>query len=178
MSLIDKNKTNLILLENNKAEYVLYDLNLSKNKDFNNIDILILYSSYNLSINESIRNGFLNTLSKKNYSGSVAILQIPGGAFELPQLSKKIIKSLKPKISLLIGCIVKGETKHYDFLSSSVTNAISILSMKYHTSILNGIQTVENDQQAIDRAGNKFNKGSEYADVSLEILNFIEKFNE
>ena len=73
--------------------------------------------------------------------------------------------------------IVKGETQHYEFLSSTVTNAIRNVSFENNTPILNGILTVENEQQAIDRAGKKMDKGSEFASASLEIMNFNNKFD-
>ena len=49
-------------------------------------------------------------------------LEVPGGAFEIPVFCKRIINKHRPLIVLTIGCIIKGDTKHYDFLSSSVTN--------------------------------------------------------
>ena len=114
-------------------------------------------------------------LDVKKFLGKVAIIKVPGGAFELPVLASGIINKYNPKISLIIGCIVKGDTKHYDFLSQTVTNAISTLSLQKNTPILNGVLTVESDQQAMDRAGKKLNKGSEYANVTLEILEFSKK---
>ena len=104
-------------------------------------------------------------------------LKVPGGAFELPLLSSKIIRKFTPKLCLVVGCIIKGETQHYEFLSSTVTNAIRNVSFENDTPILNGILTVENEQQALDRAGKKMNKGSEFANVSLEIMNFNNKFD-
>ena len=81
------------------------------------------------------------------------------------------------KVCLIVGCIIKGETQHYEFLSSTVTNAIRNVSFRNETPILNGILTVENEQQAIDRASKKMDKGSEFAITSLEIINFINKFD-
>jgi len=158
-------------------------LNLEKLKDIKaaanskNIDILVLYSEYNLSINKSLLNGYLNSLQDNKYKGTTAVLKIPGGAFELPLLSSKLINKYRPKICLVIGCILKGDTQHYEFLSSTVINAIRNVSFDTNTIILNGILTVENNKQAIDRAGKKYNKGLEYANVSIKILNFMKKFN-
>ena len=87
------------------------------------------------------------------------------------------IRKYKPKLCLIIGCIVRGESQHYEFLASTTTNAIRNVSFENDIPVLNGILTVESDQQAIDRAGKKFNKGAEYADASLEILNFLKKFD-
>jgi len=119
----------------------------------------------------------LNCLKLNRFEGLVGTLKVPGGAFELPLLSSKIIKKYSPKLCLVVGCIIKGETQHYEFLSSTVTNAIRNVSFENNTPILNGILTVENEQQAIDRAGKKMDKGSEFASASLEIMNFNNKFD-
>ena len=78
---------------------------------------------------------------------------------------------------LVIGCIVKGESQHYEFLASTTINAIRNVAFENNIPVLNGVLTVESDQQAIDRAGKKLNKGAEYADASLDILNFLKKFD-
>ena len=174
MTNIDNNSDLLISLSTSPRGYELIDLDLN-NKETTNLDIIVLYSSYNLSINESLLNGYLNELDTLKFNGKVAIVKVPGGAFELPVLSSRIINKYKPKVTLVIGCIVKGDTKHYDFLSTTVTNAISTLSMKTGIPILNGVLTVENKQQAIDRAGVKFDKGCEYANATVQILHLLEK---
>ena len=174
MTNIDNNSDLLISLNTSPRGSELIDLDLN-NKEITNLDIIVLYSSYNLSINESLLNGYLNELDILKFNGKVAIVKVPGGAFELPVLSSRIINKYKPKVTLVIGCIVKGDTKHYDFLSSTVTNAINTLSMETHIPILNGVLTVENDPQAVDRAGKKLDKGRDYDNATEEILEQLEK---
>ena len=142
MTNIDNNSDLLISLSTSPRGYELIDLDLN-NKEITNLDIIVLYSSYNLSINESLLNGYLNELDTLKFNGKVAIVKVP--------------------------------TKHYDFLSTTVTNAISTLSMKTGIPILNGVLTVENKQQAVDRAGVKFDKGCEYANATIQILHLLEK---
>ena len=137
------------------------------------LDIAIVFSNYNLSINESLMNGYLNRLAEKKFTGCIGGMRAPGGAFELPILCQRVIKSYSPSIILAIGCIIKGDTKHYDFLSSTVTASICNLSLTHDTPIINGILTVETKSQAIDRAGIKENKGREYADTTLDLLNAL-----
>tara|TARA_B100001121_G_scaffold188170_1_gene164340 strand:- start:239 stop:772 length:534 start_codon:yes stop_codon:yes gene_type:complete len=137
------------------------------------LDIAIVFSNYNLSINESLMNGYLNRLTQKKFSGCIGSMKAPGGAFELPILCQRIIKSYSPSVILALGCITKGDTKHYDFLSSTVTASICNLSLTHDTPIINGILTVETESQAIDRAGTKENKGQEFADTTLDLLNAL-----
>lgn len=174
MTNIDNNSNLLISLNESPSEYELINLNVT-NEEVTNLDIIVVYSSYNLSINVSLLNGYLNELDALKFKGKIAIIKVPGGAFELPILSSRIINKYNPKVTLVIGCIVKGDTKHYDFLSTTVTNAISSLSMENGIPILNGVLTVENKQQAVDRAGTKFDKGLEYANATIEILDLLEK---
>ena len=174
----NQNQKDLIKLNDLNQSFEIIDLNnakdVSSNKEF---DIFVFYSDYNISINQSLLYGYLNCLKTNRFEGLVGILKVPGGAFELPLLTSKMIRKYKPKICLVVGCIIKGETQHYEFLSSTVTNAIRNVSFENETPILNGILTVDNEQQAIDRAGKKMNKGSEFASVSLEIMSFINKFD-
>ena len=179
MSVLSKqNQKDLIELNDLNQSFELIDLNDAKN-DLSNkeFDIFVFYSDYNIRINQSLLYGYLNCLKINRFEGLVGILKVPGGAFELPLLTSKIIRKYKPKVCLVVGCIIKGETQHYEFLSSTVTNAIRNVSFENETPILNGILTVDNEQQAIDRAGKKMDKGSEFASVSLEIMNFIDKFD-
>ena len=174
----NQNQKDLIKLNELNQSFEIIDLNNTKNVSSNKeFDIFVFYSDYNISINQSLLYGYLNCLKTNRFEGLVGILKVPGGAFELPLLTSKIIKKYKPKICLVVGCIIKGETQHYEFLSSTVTNAIRNVSFENETPILNGILTVDNEQQAIDRAGKKMNKGSEFASVSLEIMSFINKFD-
>ena len=173
-----QNQKDLIELNDLNQSFELIDLNIIGNElSKNKYDILVFYSDYNLAINQSILYGYLNCLKINRFEGTVGTLKIPGGALELPLLASKIIRKYNPRLCLIVGCIIKGETQHYEFLSSTVTNAIRNVSFENNTPVLNGILTVENEQQAIDRAGTKMDKGSEFASASLEIMNFNNKFD-
>ena len=81
MSNIDNYDTDaLISSRSSKRSYTLIDLDLNEHKDSSDshIDIVVLYSNYNLFINQSILNGYLNELDIKKFLGKVAIIKIPG----------------------------------------------------------------------------------------------------
>ncbi len=182
MSIIKDKKVHSLIKPNKLTnDFKLLNLNISKDSKLAlaeiSTDIVVLYSEYNSPINKSLLNGYLNGLQDNKFKGVTAILEVPGGAFELPLFTSKIIKKYSPKLCLVIGCILKGDTQHYEFLSSTVINAIRNVSFDYNTPVLNGILTVENKQQAIDRAGNKFNKGAEYASTSIKILDIMKKLD-
>ena len=133
-----QSQKNLIELNNLSQSFELIDLNITGNElSKDKYDILVFYSDYNLTINQSILYGYLNCLKINRFEGTVGTLKIPGGAFELPLLTSKIIKKYSPRLCLIVGCIIKGETQHYEFLSSTVTNAIRNVSFENNTPILN-----------------------------------------
>ena len=85
MTNIDNNLDLLISLNTSPRRYELIDLDLN-NKEITNLDIIVIYSSYNLSINESLLNGYLNELDTLKFNGKVSIVNIPCGSFELAVL--------------------------------------------------------------------------------------------
>tara|TARA_Y100000590_G_C15446316_1_gene910889 strand:- start:429 stop:914 length:486 start_codon:yes stop_codon:yes gene_type:complete len=91
------------------------------------------------------------------------------GVFEIPVIISKNIKKFDAFIAL--GCVIKGETPHFEFISKSTINAIMKLSVNYKKPIGNGIITCLNKKQAIVRADqNKKNKGGEAARAVISVL--------
>ena len=96
------------------------------------------------------------------------IIYVPG-VFEIPHVISKNVKKFDAFIAL--GCVIKGETPHFDFISKSSIDAIMKLSIESKKPIGNGILTCFNKDQAVERAdkSNK-NKGKEAADAAIELL--------
>ena len=142
-------------------------------------EIIICKSEYHNNITESIVYDIINNLSSKQKK-SLAIINAPG-TFELPFCIKLILDkfakktSTNPLIIIAVGCVIKGETKHDEYISSTVINAIRNLSLEYKIPILNGIITTLNKKQAIDRAGTKYSKGSDLADALNSLVELIDK---
>ena len=91
------------------------------------------------------------------------------GAFEIPFIISKNIKKYDAFIAL--GCVIKGETPHFDYICSSTINALMKLSIENKKPIGNGILTCLNKKQAIERADkSKKNKGKEAASAAIELL--------
>ena len=106
--------------------------------------------------------------SKKLKLTPMKLIKVPG-IFEIPVVIAKNIESYNAFIAL--GCIIKGKTPHFDFLSLSVTNAIMNLSITYKKPIGNGIITCLNKEQASARShSKKENKGGEAANAMLSVL--------
>ena len=131
----------------------------------------IVVSKWNKKITDKLLNGVLETLKSFNVSGSnIIIFKVPG-SFELIYGAKKMNKK-NVDVIICLGSIIRGETKHFDFISSSVANGIKDLNIHLDIPVIFGVLTDDNEQQAIDRSGGKYgNKGVEAAITAIEMLN-------
>ena len=131
--------------------------------------ILILNSNYYKNISKNLVLNAKKKLIQNKFL--VHILDVPG-VYEIPVAIKKNIKKYHGFVAL--GCVIKGETPHFDFICSSVFNSILSISINYSKPIGNGIITALNINQAKIRSSinnkNKQNKGSEAANAVIMIL--------
>ena len=121
---------------------------------------LIVIADYYEDISKGLLDSALKLISKSN---TIKIIRVPG-AFEIPITISKNIKKFDGFLAL--GCIIKGETPHFDFISQASTNAIMDLSINNKKPIGNGIITCLNMRQAKARK----NKGAEAAMAVISIL--------
>ena len=122
--------------------------------------ILIVIADYYKDIADGLLKSALKLVSKKNY---IKVINVPG-AFEIPVTISKNIN--KYDAFLALGCVIKGATPHFDFISQASTNAIMDLSINYKKPIGNGIITCLNIKQAIARK----KKGREAAKAVISVL--------
>ena len=125
-----------------------------------NKKILIVNANYYQDISSGLLKSALKTLSKKH---KIKIINVPG-VFEIPVTISKNIKKFDAFIAL--GCVIKGQTPHFDFISKTSTDAIMKLSIDSKKPIGNGIITCLNMKQAIARK----KKGLEAANAILSVL--------
>ena len=132
--------------------------------------ILIINSNYYKQISKKLVLGAKKMLSNKKFN--ISIFDVPG-IYEIPIAIRKNINKFHGFIAL--GCVIKGQTPHFNLITDSTFNAIQNLSIEYNKPIGNGIITAFNINQAkirSDRSNNKKpNKGSEAANAVISILN-------
>ena len=121
---------------------------------------LIVIASYYESISKGLLKSAMDLLPKTNL---IKIIYVPG-VFEIPVTISKNIKKYDGFLAL--GCVIKGQTPHFDFISQSSTDAIMKLAVKNNKPIGNGIITCLNMKQAISRK----KKGREAAKAVLSVL--------
>jgi 6,7-dimethyl-8-ribityllumazine synthase len=138
-----------------------------------NKKVAIVTSEWNKEITHAMRNGCVETLIKHGFSSSDIIEVSVGGSFELPLMAKIMIKKYNVDAVICIGCIIQGETKHFDFIAQATANGIMQVGLDCEKPVIFGVITANNMQQAIDRSGGIHgNKGVEAAITCLKLLSF------
>ena len=130
--------------------------------------ICIVASKYYEDIINMLIDGVNEAIGNHKKKFKTNIIYVPG-VFEIPHVISKNLKKFDAFIAL--GCVIKGETPHFDFISKSTIDAIMKLSIESKKPIGNGILTCLNKDQAVERAdkSNK-NKGKEAANAAIELL--------
>ena len=131
--------------------------------------ILIVSANYYKDISKRLVFSSKKKLNKKNVK--IYIINVPG-IYEIPIAIRKNIKKFDAFVAL--GCVIKGQTHHFDLICSSTFNSILNLSVTFNKPIGNGIITAFNMRQALQRCNEniskKPNKGSEAANAVMSIL--------
>lgn len=130
----------------------------------------IVVSQWNEEITASLLEGALNTLLQHGMSRENIMIKTVPGSFELTFGARIVADQFSPDAVICLGCVIQGETKHFDYICQSVTHGITELNLDYKIPFIFGILTTENQQQALDRAGGKYgNKGDEAAVTALKM---------
>ncbi|MFI3240208.1 MAG: 6,7-dimethyl-8-ribityllumazine synthase [Bacteroidales bacterium] len=139
-----------------------------------NLKIAIVVTEWNSHITNALRDGAVETLSGADYN-NIDIFYVPG-AVELTFAASQLISSNKYDAVIVFGCVIRGGTPHFDYVCDSVTQGVTHLNTIYSTPVIFGVLTVDNEQQALDRAGGVLgNKGSEAAETAIKMCDFILK---
>ncbi len=140
-----------------------------------NKKILIINANYYKKICQYLLDGALDYL-KKNSDYEYDIIEIPG-AFEIPGVLNLAIQSGKYDGFILLGCVIKGETEHYNFICQAIMDSVLSLINQYKISCGMGILTVNNEVQAMDRADKKKkNNGGHAAMTCLKMIEIKKLF--
>ena len=145
------------------------NLNNKINLNGSSLKISIVVSQWNLQITESLYKASFQKLKELGVKSKNIIRINVSGSFELIFGCKLAIND-KPDSIIAIGSLIKGETKHFDFISNAVTNGIKDLNILFEIPIIFSVLTDNNLEQAINRSGGKYgNKGEEAAIAAVEM---------
>ncbi len=152
--------------------------NLSSFSDKNINDITdrkfaIIVSEWNSEITEALYSGAVDTLIQNGAKKDNIIRKTVPGSFELTLGAQWLAKENDIDAVICLGCVIQGETPHFDYICQAIANGITNVAIKYDKPIIFGVLTTLNQQQALDRAGGKHgNKGDEAAATAIKMLGF------
>ena len=154
-----------------------YDVNTVPSGE--NMRIGIVVSEWNSEITFALRDGAINTLLKHSVSEDNIVVEYVPGTFELTYAANIMASSDDFDSIIVLGCVIRGETPHFDYVCQGVTQGISALNTTGVHPIIFGVLTTEDQQQAIDRAGGRLgNKGDECAITAIKMINFSDNYLE
>ena len=140
------------------------------------VKIGIITAEWNHPITFSMRDACTEELKKYGVRESDITQLLVPGAFELPTSAKILLSYQKMDAVICIGCVIKGETKHDEYISNAVASGIMQLSIASGKPVIFGVLTPNDQQQAEDRAGGKHgNKGIEAAHTALKMLHLAKE---
>jgi 6,7-dimethyl-8-ribityllumazine synthase len=139
------------------------------------MQIAVVASRFNPEIVDRLVAGALEGL-KEAGCDEVTVFRVPG-AFEIPLAVLHAAKSRRFDALVAIGCIIRGETPHFEYISRECCRGLTIVSMKTGTPIGFGVLTVDTDEQAEARSEpDKTNKGFEAAMAAVEMANLLKRY--
>lgn len=154
-----------------------YDFNSVPNgKD---MKIGIVVSEWNNNITEKLLEGACNTLEKHGVKPeNISVKRVPG-SFELTFGAKTIAENEDVDAVIVLGCVIKGDTPHFDYVCSGVTQGVIELNLRYHIPFIFGMLTTLTMQQSLDRAGGALgNKGDEAAITAIKMIKIACSYTE
>jgi 6,7-dimethyl-8-ribityllumazine synthase len=136
----------------------------------------IVASRFNDFVTNRLLAGALDALERTGASdGNVVVVKVPG-SFEIPLAAQKLARTKKYDALICLGTLIRGETPHFQYLSSEVTKGIAAVSLETGVPVAFGVLTADTVEQAIDRAGLKSgNKGFDAAMSAVEMANLVKQ---
>jgi 6,7-dimethyl-8-ribityllumazine synthase len=131
----------------------------------------IIVSEWNSTITGALLQGAHSTLEKHGAKTENIIIAHVPGSFELTHGARQFIKHTDVDAVICLGCVIKGDTPHFDYVCQGVTQGITELNVRHKIPVIFGLLTTNNQQQALDRAGGRFgNKGDEGAITAIKMV--------
>jgi 6,7-dimethyl-8-ribityllumazine synthase len=138
--------------------------------------VAVVAGRYNQAIVDRLLDACLAELEAKGISGSaVTVVRVPG-ALELPVVAKRLAAGGEVDAVIALGAVIRGDTSHFDYVAGECARGLARVALDHELPVIFGVLTVENEQQARDRAGGtQGNKGAEAALTALEMISIMHK---
>ncbi len=129
----------------------------------------IVASEYNSVIMDRLITGARRALKDQK---QVNLIRVPG-SFELPVAAKHVAVSKKYDGIVALGCVLRGETPHFEYISRAVSDGLQRVALETGISVGFGVLTVDTVEQAMERSGESGNKGFEAAMAAFQMINVL-----
>lgn len=149
----------------------LSDISVPKTNNAN-FKIGIIVSRWNEQVTGALKEGAMQTLLEAGVARqNILDFEVPG-SFELPSAAAMLLDANEDVDAVIcLGCIIQGETRHFEFIAQAVANGIAKVGIEYTVPVIFGVLTCNTAEQAADRSGGKHgNKGVEAAASCLQML--------
>jgi 6,7-dimethyl-8-ribityllumazine synthase len=153
----------------------VYDVNTVPNAEYMRFGIVV--AEWNPEVTFALARGAVQTLEKHGANKENINIKYVPGTFELPLGGQFFAELDNVDAVILLGCVIQGETRHFDYICEGVTQGTKDLNLKYNKPFIFGVLTTANQQQALDRAGGKLgNKGDEAAVTAIKMVDLQRSF--
>jgi 6,7-dimethyl-8-ribityllumazine synthase len=132
----------------------------------------LVVSRFNNFITDKLLSGAMDTLQRHGCpDNQITVVRVPG-SYELPLTAKKLIAGGGYDAVICLGCVIRGQTPHFDYIATECSKGIAQVALESGTPVAFGVITADTLEQAIERAGSKTgNKGSDAALTAIELVN-------
>ncbi|MGE5816349.1 MAG: 6,7-dimethyl-8-ribityllumazine synthase [Acidobacteriota bacterium] len=132
--------------------------------------IAIVVSRYNDFVTDSLRDASLATLAESGVAPEDVTVHAVPGAFEIPQGASLVARALSPDAVVCLGCVIRGATPHFEYISSAVAHGITQAALDTGVPMAFGVLTTNSVEEALERsAAGPANKGREAALAAIEM---------
>lgn len=133
----------------------------------------VVSTFWNKDVTSRLRDGAVETLRQRGVAADdIDQYEVPG-AVELTFAASQLIETSQYDAIIVLGCVVRGDTPHFDYVCQSVTQGVTMLNADCDVPVIFGVLTVDKMEDAMERAGGKYgNKGSEAAEAAIVMANF------
>lgn len=141
--------------------------------------VAIVRTLWNEHITSRLLSGALDVFAQARlHHDDVNVFEVPG-AVELTYAASRLIDTGFYDVVIVLGCVIRGGTPHFDYVCRSVTDGITLLNSDRDIPVIFGVLTVDTEQDALDRAGGSFgNKGAEAAEAALAMFDFEQRISD
>ena len=142
----------------------------------NNATVGIVASRFNSFIVDRLLASCLDKLRQAGLKeDNILVVHVPG-AFELPVAAQRLLLEGHCDAVIALGAIIRGETPHFEYIARECSHGLAKIAIEHDAPVIFGVLTVDNSEQAMDRAGEEeSNKGGEAAEAAIQMINVLRK---